>query len=180
MSNISKLIYIVLTLAITYAFIYPYYGDISTLMDQREKYEGYMQMVKDIEKKKIELLTALQNIPDEDRKKIDTALPNSFDFVKLIADIDAVGSKYGIKINNISSREITSNGDSIAEAQPEKPYKSAIIGFTFNASYENFSKFMGELERSMRVLDIKALRINAQKSGINTYGVEFETYWIKT
>lgn len=178
MSNISKITYLVLAVIVGYVFAYPYYKDIALLMDQRQKYEGYLQMVANIEKRKDELMTQLENLPAGDRKNIDTVLPSSMDFVKLVSDIDSVGSKYGIKITNISSREVQSGGDSIAEAEPEKPYKSATVEFSFRSSHENFSKFMDELERSMRILDIRSLRIDSQKD-INTYNVEFETYWIK-
>jgi hypothetical protein len=105
--------------------------------------------------------------------------------VKLISQIDAVAAGYGISIGSITVKgQSAPAGNSIGEAQPPKPYESAVIGFTFKSSYENFNTFMNMLGKSMRILDIKSMKLDANKSkddkalGIYLYGVEFETYWL--
>lgn len=172
---------LVLTLSIGYVFTYPSFSEIDLLMQEKDKYSRYLSVVTDIEIKKNALLEKFNQISEVDKKNIDTVLPNSFDFVKLIAQIDAVAAGNGILIDRISSRELDSAvGDSIAEAEPSKPYRSALVGFSFNASYDKFNTFMSSLEQSMRILDIKSIRITALPGGQNTYMVEFETYWLKS
>lgn len=181
MSNISILAYIVLTLSISYAFIYPSVGEISGLLEEKQKYSDYVGMVNNIENKKDELLTEFNNISEEDKKDIETILPDSLDFVRLISQIDAVAANYGISIDKISSREVDpSVGSSIEEAGPSRPYQSSIIGFSSIASYEKFNEFMIELEKSLRILDVKSVKIGVQEDGLYSYDVEFETYWLKT
>lgn len=180
MSNTAILTYIVLILSIGYAFIYPKMGEISFLMGEKEKYENYIEIIKNIENKKNELLTEFNKISVEDKKSIESLLPNSFDFVKLISQIDAVANKYNISIDKISSKEKSSSvGDSIESAGPSEIYNSAIIGFSFVASYEKFNNFIKDLEKSLRILDIKSMKVNTQESGNYSYDVEFETYWLK-
>jgi Tfp pilus assembly protein PilO len=179
MSGTSIIAYFVLTLSVLYAFVYPAYGDISALMSEKQKYDDSLATVATIEDKKRELLAKFNNISDADKKDIETLLPSSLSFVKLVSQIDTVASKYGISIDRITKRELSSSvGDSIAEAQPERPYNSAIIGFSFTASYDKFKLFMSELEKSLRILDVKSVKVNVSDKGEYDYSVEFETYWL--
>lgn len=182
MSSISIITYVVLTLTVGYAFIYSPMGEFSALMDKKEKYENSLEMVKNIESKKNELLAKFEAIPEADRKSIETALPSSVDFVKLVSQIDAIASKYGISIDNVDSKEIvSSSGNSMETAEPAKPYNSATVSFAFTASYEKFKLFLNDLEKSLRILDIKSLSLESQEkgSGLYSYKVEFEIYWYK-
>ena len=174
MSSISILAYIILAASIGYAFIYSPMGDLTALMDKKQQYEDSLEKVKNIENIKNELLTKFNNISDTDKKDIDTVLPNSFNFVRFISQIDTVAAKYGISIKSITSTEQSSSSD-----QSEKIYNSAIIGFSFDASYDKFNSFMADLEKSMRILDIKSVKLTAKDNGIYLYNVEFQTYWLK-
>jgi Tfp pilus assembly protein PilO len=180
MSNISIIAYVVLTLSIGYAFAYPLSGDLSRLLDQKQKYVDSLDMISNIDSKKGELLAKFNEISDADKKNVETVLPSSLDFVNLISQIDAVATKYGISINDISSKGTNSSaGDSIAGAKPPKPYQSSIIGFSFNASYDKFNAFMSDLEKSLRILDIRSVKLDTAKDGVYSYIVEFETYWLE-
>ena len=180
MSKISIITLLILTLVIGYAFAYPSFGDLSALTAEKQKYSDSLDMISNIENKKNELLTEFNNISAADRKSIETILPNSLDFVELVSQIDAVAAGYGISIDKVYSKDkVASAGKSIEEAAPQKPYQSAIVGFSFNASYEKFNAFMNSLEKSLRILDIKSIKLETQDSGIYTYNVEFETYWMK-
>lgn len=178
MSSISIIAYIVLTLSIGYAFVYPSFGDVSKLLDQKQKYLNSLEMVNNIENKKNELLTKFNEISTVDKKNIETVLPNSLNFVRLISQIDAVAANHGISIREVSSKEIDSSaGTSIEGIQSQKAYNSSIIGFSFIASYDKFNAFLNDLEKSLRILDIRSAKLETQEGGVYSYNVEFETYW---
>jgi len=180
MSSISILSYVILTLSIGYAFVYPSIGDLSALIEEKQKYNESLEMVNNIENRKNELLTKFNSIPAADRKDIETILPDSLNFVKLVSQIDAVAASHGILIDRISSREIdSSSGGSIEETGSQKPYESSVIGFSFDASYDRFNAFMNDLEKSQRILDIKSIRLATKEDGTYSYNVEFEAHWLK-
>ena len=180
MSSTSILAYVIFTLSIGYAFIYSSIGGLSALIDEKQKYNNSLEMVGNIENKKNELLTKFNNISAADKKDIETILPSSLDFVRLVSQIDAVAANYGISIDKVYSRETSSSvGESIEGAKPQRPYKSSIIGFSFTAPYNKFNAFMNNLEKSLRILDIRSVKLTTQESGIYSYNIEFETYWLK-
>lgn len=178
MSNTSKLIYIILILAISYLFIYPSVGELSALTAEKHKYTDTLIMINNIETKKNELLTKFNNISAADRKDIETILPNSLDFVNLISQIDSVAAKYGISIDKVSSKESVVSGNS-GETTPSQSYQSAVIAFSFDATYEKFNAFLNDLEKSLRILDVKSIKLTTGDDGIYTYNIEFQTYWLK-
>lgn len=181
MSGTSILAYVILTLSIGYVFAYPSFNEISSLMAEKDKYESSLSTVAEIENKKNELLTKFNQISEADRKNIDTVLPNSLDFVRLISQIDAVAARHGISIDRLSSKELDSSvGESIAEAEPPKPYRSSLVGFSFTASYDKFNSFMDDMEKSLRILDVRSVKIGVKDKGEYSYSVEFEAYWLKS
>lgn len=177
MSKISIIAYIVLTVSIGYAFIYPSLADMNALSAQKQKYEDSLEKVSNIEAKKNELLDQFNAISESDKENIETILPDSFDFVRLISQIDNVAAKYGIYITNASSKEINSGGTSIENAEAPKPYSSAVVALSFLASYERFNDFLADLEKSLRILDIRSINLESQEKGLYKFDVEFETYW---
>ncbi|MEK7635329.1 MAG: type 4a pilus biogenesis protein PilO [Patescibacteria group bacterium] len=180
MSSISILAYVILSLSIGYAFIYSPMGDLTALMDKKQQYNDSLETINNIENTKKELLTKFNNISVEEKKEIDTLLPSSFDFVRLVSQIDAVAANHGISISNISSENLNSpSGDANTEAKTSNSLNSATVGFSFEASYDNFNSFMDDLEKSMRILDIKSMSLSAQKGNIYKYEVKFVTYWLK-
>jgi hypothetical protein len=38
---------------------------------------------------------------------------------------------------------------------------------------------MDELEKSLRILDVKSVDLEEGEDGLHTFDVEFETYWLK-
>lgn len=181
MSSTSTLAYIILGLAIGYLFVYPSWNEIAVLQTEKAGFEESLRVISDIENKKNELAAQYNKISEADRKNIDTVLPDSLNFVKLISEIDTVAGKQGISIDNIGSRETDpAVGASIAEAQPQKPFSSAIISFSFTSSYDRFNTFMDSLEKSLRILDVKSVKITTLPGGQYNYTVDLETYWLKS
>jgi Tfp pilus assembly protein PilO len=180
MSSIAKIAYIILTAAIGWAFIYSPMGDLQSLIDQKQSYANTLATIGNIETKKSELATKFGNITETEKKDIETFLPSSLNFVRLISQIDSIAASHGISIDKISSKDTTpSSGDSVDSATPQSPYNTSLISFSFLASYDAFNAFMSELEKSMRILDINTVKLTVRPDGTYFYDVQFETYWLK-
>ncbi len=180
MNSTSGTMYIVLALAIAYAFTYPMYNELFAIMDQKQVYEDALATVATIESKKSQLEQAYASIPEASKKEIETLLPKSPSSVALVSQIDTVAAKYGISIDNIISSEVSQSlPGAIADGAQPNPYQTSIIGFGFISTYENFRKFTDDLEKSLRILDVSSVRITPQTKGLYNFVIEFETYWFK-
>ncbi len=180
MFGIPPLGYLILSLSIGYVFVYSPWAEVSDLNDKKSEYSGFIDTVSQIETKKNELQTQFNQISEEDKRDINTVLPTSLDYVKFVSEIDNVAKKYGIIIDKINLAQVDSSvGDSVANAGPSKPYRSSILGFSFGSDYKKAMAFIDELEKSMRILDIRSMKIEENKDFGYLYNVQFETYWLK-
>ncbi len=177
MSPTSAISYIIVAFSVVYAFTLPAFRDLSLLLDEKAAFAGMVAKASEIEERKNTLLAEFNKISASDIKKIETLIPTSLNFVKLVADIDSVASRHGISIRQISSADNSASAGSIEEAENNNGYKSATIGFEFMASYEDFNNFMNDLERSLRILDIKSVKVSSGDKGIYKYEVSLDTYW---
>ncbi|MEK7642237.1 MAG: hypothetical protein AAB392_00360 [Patescibacteria group bacterium] len=177
MSNTSILSYVIITGSVIYAFTIPTFSDISILLNEKDSYEEMIDKSKNIEERKNTLLAEFNNVSAKDVQKIETLIPSSLNFVKLVSDIDVVASKYGIAIDGVVSTDHSNNAESIAEASEAKKLNSATISFRFEANYDKFNSFLDDLERSLRILDIKSIYITSGDKNKYTYQISFDTYW---
>lgn len=180
MKSSSTILILLLAFGVNYLFSYPMYKELNNLRTDYINQKESLNTINNIEIKKDELLGQYNSIPQSIKNNINTVLPDSLDYVKLISDIDSVANNYGISIKDPNVKiKSPSVGGSIEDAQPEKLFESAIVAFSFSSTYEGFNSFLHELENSMRILDIKSLKISPSKNGIYEYSIEFETYWMK-
>ncbi len=177
MSPTSAISYIIVAFSVVYAFTLPAFRDLSLLLDEKAAFADMVAKASEVEERKNTLLAEFNSISAADIKKIETLIPTSLNFVKLAADIDSVASRHGISIRQISSVDNSASAGSIEEAENNNGYKSATIAFEFSASYEDFNSFMNDLERSLRILDIKSVKVSSGDKGIYKYEVSLDTYW---
>ncbi len=180
MFGIPPLGYLILSLSVGYVFVYSPWAEISDLNNTKSQYGEFLETISKIEVKKNDLQNQFNQISEEDRRDVNTVLPTSLNYVKLVSEIDNVAKKYGIIIDKINLNHIDSSvGDSVANAAPAKPYRSSILGFSFGSDYKKAMAFIDELEKSMRILDIRSMKIEENKDFGYLYTVQFETYWLK-
>lgn len=180
MFGIPPLGYLILSLSVGYVFVYSPWAEISDLNNTKSQYGEFIDTISQIESKKNELQNQFNQISEDDRRDINTVLPTSLNYVKLVSEIDNVAKKYGIIIDKINLSQLDSSvGDSVANAGPAKPYRSSILGFSFGSDYKKAMSFIDELEKSMRILDIRSMKIQEDKDNGYMYSVQFETYWLK-
>jgi len=91
-----------------------------------------------------------------------------------------VASRYGISIKSIKTTTGSSRDTSrIVLPENESKYDSATISFSFISSYDNFKRLMADVEKSLRIMDVKSVSFQVGESGFYDYQVSVETYWLK-
>ena len=95
-------------------------------------------------------------------------------------DFDNISAKYGISIKSIKVLNAkNSTASSVAEAVSTKPYNATTVSFSFVTNYDNFRRFMKDIEQSLRIIDVKSVSFTAGDNGLNEYNVSIQTYWLK-
>ena len=186
----------IVSAAMLFGYVNPTYrshvdasGNPDSILDLQKTVAGYTKTMNDqvAIKNKVDELTIKKNrISDDDLKNLKRLLPESVDNVRLIIEMETIVKRYssdpskGFKSINISKvANTTGDNSSGAIVSEGDKYNSLTINFVVSMSYENFVKFLEELESSLRLADIKSITFSANDLGSYDYNVSLKTYWLK-
>lgn len=179
-TNNTSVVLLLLSIGLFYTFTNAQYQDVKNLSTLMGEYKDALQKVSDIVELRDVLLADYGTIPKTEIDRTNKILPDNVDTVRLALDLDGMASRYGISIKNIQATTET-NQDAGLIVLPEyaDPYDKAIVSFSFVANYENFMLLLADVERNLRIMDVKKILFQANDSGLYEYQVSVETYWLK-
>lgn len=180
MKNIISILLIIAAIALFMVFTNPRFAQVQALSDEVAQFDSALDRSKELISLRDALLSRYNAIPTENIERISTMLPDSIDTVRLIIDIDALASRYGMSLANIS---IGTPDD----AQPTKgigpsgdAFGRLTLSFTVASTYDRFRAFLNDLEHSLRIIDVTAIAFGtATDAGITPYTLTLTTYWLK-
>lgn len=117
---------------------------------------------------------------DEDVERLKKTVPDAIDNVRLIIDLDDMAGQYGMELKNV--RVLTPSGRSGKEGalgSDSQKYGSVGLGFTVTGTYEVFRRFVADLEKSLRILDIVSVSFSSNDRNTYDFSLEIRTYWLK-
>lgn len=212
MSIFTPIILIIASIGLFFGYIDPTYTAITgsvepvgksivELQAEEKNYINALTKTADIERVRTGLAAQFNKLDPVGLEKIEKLLPDNIDTVRLIIDIDNRASKYGMSLSNItlsmSNATPTRGNKNPVTASPvlgvgpdDSLYDSVKLGFTVSGSYDNFVRFLQELEVSLRVVDITALSFKTvtqtltgqqiqAPSDVYTYSMTIRTYYLK-
>ncbi len=174
---IIPVLLLVVSAGLFFGFVDPQYQEIKQLSLESKKYDQALQKSKELQQVRDQLLAKYNSIPPENLSKLEQLLPENIDNVRLILDIDTIARPYGLVIRNLTVSGTGKDAQTIGT--DSNVYGSVALGFSVTARYENFIKFMHDLERSLRVVDITSITFTANDSDSSDYQVLLKTYWLK-
>lgn len=186
MNTTNSLALILISFGLFFLFGKPALSQIYLIKTQNQEYIDAIDQVNLLENKESELTAKLNSIPISERRKVETFFPTRDGLIRLIADIDGIASKHGIGITTVDFSESTTDlSRSVSESMPTPSYESKTINITFSSSYQNLKRFLAELEKSLRVIDIRSIDLSqgadpsGSSAGVYQYKVSADVYWLK-
>jgi Tfp pilus assembly protein PilO len=171
-----------------FKFTEPVLGEIDELKAERAKLNEALDNARELRKVQDSLLAAYREIAPSDLERLNKFLPDNIDNVRLIIDVNNIARQSGMTIKNIKIKTAAGEEESSViekttgnELEPE----SLTLGFSVSGPYGNFQKFLSDLARSLRLVDVEAVGFSSSEGGeagasdLYTYNVEIKTYWLK-
>jgi hypothetical protein len=157
--------------------------DIRQLQAEEKSYEESIESVKAVEQKRNELVSKYNSFLNTDLGRLDRMIPNTIDNVRLAAEINGIAQQYDIAIKNVRIVENkgnnSSSGRGATEARQPDIYKTILMSFVFDASFEKFTDFVKDLEQSLRIIDLSSISFEAGNDKLETaYSVTLKLYWL--
>ncbi len=179
MKNPSSIILLLLAVGIFYTFTSPQYNDAQELAAQASQYRDIVANVSKIKEARDNLLTSFESIPAAEKERLMKVLPDSVDSVDLARDLDTIASHYGITLQSLQVDPPTNAAQPMLSVDDSRPYESTIVAVSFVSNYQNFVKLLTDIEKNIRIMDVKGVTFRVAESGLYEHHLTIETYWLK-
>ena len=181
MRNSTALLLLLISVVVVYAVGFPYYDKIMILRNQSSQYKESLEKVDVLIKTRNDLEAKYKNMPQDEIAKLEKVLPDNVDTVNLAVNFDSIAAKYGISIKKISTVDsVDQSGAAIIQDTTGGAYKPVTVVFSFTAAYQDFRDFIGDIEQSLRITDIKSVSFETKEKGLYEFSLAVQTYWLKT
>lgn len=183
--SILSLVCLVGAVALFIFYTKPAYDSLDGIQRQITQYNQALDKAAELQRLKQSLLSRYNSFDPADIDRLHKLLPDHVDNVRLVLDLDTLASKHGLALQNVV----------ISAAAPENPAAAEIIGpsleehgsltlgFATTGAYDRFVTFLGDLEKSLRVVDVVELKITPAAAGASglsyRYDIVLRTYWLK-
>lgn len=179
MKSNSAIILILLSIALFYLFTGNQYQEAKALYRLAGEYQNILKNISAISELRDRLLVTYEALPQVEIDRINKILPDNIDTVRLAFDLDQIASRYGIAISRIRVETNASINPQLISLPSSGPYDKVLISFSFVSNYSNFMRFLLDLERNLRIMDIIQVSFQSNETGLYEYKVAAETYWLK-
>lgn len=187
MNLITPLILIIISIGTFFVYIDPNYRgenldngrqSIKSLQAELAKYSKALNDTTTIRENRQSLVQKMGEINPEDLTRLEKLLPDNVDNIKLVIDMNGIAQDHNLTLKNIKL-DTTNKTEGEKLGRDDSKYGTVSLSFSVNSSYDNFQNFLGDLERSLRLVDITDLSVTASDSGIYEFSVTLKTYWLK-
>jgi hypothetical protein len=179
MNKSTSVILFLLSIGIFYTFIAPQYAGAKDLVAQADQYKSVLKDVSRIKEARDNLLSSYEAIPQTEKDRLAKALPDTVDAVGLARDLDTIASRYGLTISGVEVTTGATGGATAVLPEYALPYDKATISFSVATDYATFTKFLADLEKSLRIMDVSSLSFDVDEEGIYEHRLTVETYWLR-
>lgn len=177
MSTIVSFILIVASLGGFFAYIDPAFMEIKELQAEKAEYKRALDNSRELQQERDKFLERFNQMSVDDLGKLSTMLPDNIDNVRLIIDLDEMARKHGMRIRDFKA---DASQESAVIGGDSKPYGTLTLSFSTTASYTTFLAFLRDLEKSLRIIDVTAIRFaSSDTSTLYDYSLTIRTYWLK-
>ncbi|MCR4274965.1 MAG: type 4a pilus biogenesis protein PilO [Candidatus Campbellbacteria bacterium] len=182
MRFISSIIFIILSLAIFFGFTNGRYEKTKDVRLEIARFDDALQKASDLAVLRDSLKEKFNSFSQNDLHRLDTLLPNTIDTVRLIIDINGIARRHDLTVLNIvvdGAADTSSKKTTIGPQ--EKPYGTILVSFNITTSYDRFKSFLGDLENSLRLIDVDSVTLGEENpiTGMTTYAIRAKTYWLR-
>jgi hypothetical protein len=165
-------------------FIYtdPKYQEVKELRAQEAEYNQALTQARELQEVRNKLISKRNTFSPDDLRKLERLLPDNVDNIRLIIDIDTIAGRYGLRIRDVSvSAPMSSREERGATAVGDAgdAVGSVELGFSVSARHEDFIRFLADLERSVRIVDVKSAAFSVGQGDLTAYSLEITTYWLR-
>ncbi|MBX9906977.1 hypothetical protein K2X96_03715 [Patescibacteria group bacterium] len=188
--TLTPIFALIIAAGLGFTYVQPTLVDIKRLQTEEKEYQNTIEkaskLKESIDKKKAEI-NAFDAISVS---RLLTMIPDAVDPVLVVMNLDNLASEYRLSLSNITIKELEESGGGAA-ATPEElvdpeggessvsekaPVIEKEIGFTLTGTYEDFTEFLGSLEKSLEFFEVVNLEFSKEEGDLFDFDITLHTY----
>lgn len=169
---------ITVAVGLFFGYIDPIYQNIKEVRAEEKTFNEALNQSRELQEIRDALLSRYNTFSQQDLDRLEKLLPDHIDNVRLILDIDSIASKYNMRTRNVTVSDAGSE-DPSAIGSSQSAVGSVILSFSVAATYDNFIRFMKDLESSLRIVDLVGLSFGVTEGDAFNFDISIKTYWLK-
>ena len=174
--KITSLITIIVCIAAYFTYIKPTLSEVGALREQKSRYMDILDKAKEIKTKRDIIMSAYNSISQDDLDRLSKVIPKKFDAVFFGNDLSSMTSKYGLNVIDLKVSQNEATRDVNNSTNENNQYKTYFVTFRVSGSYEQFIKFMKDLESSLELVDVVNLSVKPTSRDSLEYKLDAYTY----
>lgn len=183
MKNIISFIVIAISIATFVLVVQPQYNEIKEMQKTETELERVLDNARRLQSLRDSLLEKRKGIANTDIRRLEKLIPESADNVKLILEFEQISNRNNLAIQAASAvkDESADGGGNQTFDIETNDYGVITLDFTLQGTYNNFISFLQDIEKNLRITDIRDLSISPSDSddGGYSFDISIDTYWLK-
>lgn len=188
MKSLISFIVIGICVGMYFLYVNPEVDEVKSLISRKTEYADVLAKSKEINDKRIVLDNQYNSISETDLSKLSKIIPDTFDAISFINNINSVALRNGMVIKDFKAN----NSNSAQTADRGSPDRTVVatnyitnsVTLSVFGRYSSFQKFLLDLESSLNLVDIVSLTMNPENTGKGTddsfsYALTLQTYSLK-
>ena len=180
MKNNTAIILLLLSVGLFYTFTNNQYQDVKKLYALAGEYKNILQNIAVIVELRDSLRVTYNTLPITEIARVNKILPDNINTVRLALDLDSMASRHGISIDSVKV-EVGAPKEADLVVLPEyaEIYEKAVVSLKFVSNYKNFMLLLADIEKSLRIMDVRSVSFETTDSGFYEYELSVDAYWLK-
>ena len=181
----TPFIVIAVSIGMYLVYISPTMTNVKLLNLKKSSQNNLLLKTKELAAKRDAILIDYNNISSSDISRLNKIIPDTFNPVLFINDVNGMVFRYGMVIKEFKVNESkTEIRDAILNRPKTEAYRTNVVTLRLQGQYSQFMKFLNDLELGSRLVDIVNLSIKPvggqdSISGFLDYLLEINTYSLR-
>jgi len=187
MRIISIAVLLAIAGAVFFLYTKPAYDEIQGTSGQVDRFNQALERARELQDLKRSLLARFNTFTPDQLNRLSKLLPDHVDNVRLVLDLDNLALQNNMTVQNVTfnTRKRDEENQSVIGSltSASTPVDSLILEFSISGTYDDFVRFMDDLESSLRIVDLVGLNLQRSSVGgdaqLYAFTVAVRTYWLK-
>ncbi len=168
----------IISVGIIITYIQPSFAEVEVIQDNIEKYQIEREKVVSVNSKLSSLALTMDSVSGEDKRRLQTYLPDAVDSISVSRDIYLITEQAGVFYKGVeyAGQEKETRNRNRTETTSDTATEPHTFSLTVEATYEQLKDLLRLLEQNSYPLEVHNMEITKMEGGFLGVSLDLVTY----